>query len=207
MIVDFAELSPSRIYFTMTQTLVPRPIAWILSDNGNGDYNLAPFSYFNGVCSDPPLVMLSIGKKPDKSLKDSRANIIERKQFTIHIAHRELAPLVTESSRVLPFGESEQRRLGLELVPFGDHPVPRLSICRVAYACEFYQLIELGPLPQALILARVKAVYIDDAIAEIGEKNRLTVHADKLDPLGRLGGEHYGTLGGVLRVPLPRGGD
>ena len=78
---DLSELSPNRVYYTMIQTLVPRPIAWVLTDNGNDSFNLAPFSYFNGVASDPPLLMISVGKKPDGTLKDTRTNIIERNEF------------------------------------------------------------------------------------------------------------------------------
>ena len=67
MILDLSELKPAQVYFQMIQTLVPRPIAWVLSEIEQNKYNLAPFSYFNAVCSDPPLIMLSVGKKPDGS--------------------------------------------------------------------------------------------------------------------------------------------
>ena len=65
MILDLSQLKPAQVYFHMIQTLIPRPIAWVLSEIEQGKYNLAPFSYFNAVCSDPPLIMLSVGKKPD----------------------------------------------------------------------------------------------------------------------------------------------
>ena len=71
MILDLSALQPAQVYFQMIQTLVPRPIAWVLSEIENDKYNLAPFSYFNAVCSDPPLIMLSVGKKPDGSFKDT----------------------------------------------------------------------------------------------------------------------------------------
>lgn len=56
MIIDLAKMSTSQVYFSLTQTVIPRPIAWVLSRYADGQYNLAPFSYFNAVCSDPPLV-------------------------------------------------------------------------------------------------------------------------------------------------------
>lgn len=204
MILDFAELSASRIYFTMIQAVIPRPVAWVLSTNGGGDFNLAPFSYFNAVCSDPPLVALSIGKKADGSLKDTRRNILERGDFVVHIAHRELAGVVTGSSAELAAGVSELAAAGLATEPFGDFPLPRLRDCRVALACERYQVLELGPLPQALILGLVKAVYIDDAIVETGPNGRVTVDPQKLDPISRLGGDLYGMLGEVVSIPRPR---
>ncbi len=204
MLIELQGLSPNRVYFTLIQTLIPRPVAWVLSDNGDGGLNLAPFSYFNAVCSDPPLLMLSIGKKGDGSLKDSRRNIVERGHFVIHLAHRELLPVLNATSAELPAGVSEVAASGLVTVPFGDFPLPRLADCRVAYGCRLHQLIELGPLPQAMILGRVESVYIDDAVIEVGEAGRFKVDARRLDPVSRLGGDEYGLLGEVISLPRPR---
>ena len=71
MLINLKELSTPQVYFTMTQTVLPRPVAWILSENENESYNLAPFSYFNAVCSDPPLIMVSIGLQDDGRDKDT----------------------------------------------------------------------------------------------------------------------------------------
>jgi len=67
MIIDFSELKPRQIYKTMIQTIIPRPIAWTLTENDNGSFNLAPFSYFNAIGSNPPMVSLSIEKKTVKT--------------------------------------------------------------------------------------------------------------------------------------------
>jgi flavin reductase (DIM6/NTAB) family NADH-FMN oxidoreductase RutF len=79
-----------------------------LSENENGGFNLAPFSYFNAVSSDPPLLMLSVGKKPDGSPKDTRVNIEQRSRFVIHIAHRELVDPLGRlgPDRYVTFGET-----------------------------------------------------------------------------------------------------
>jgi flavin reductase (DIM6/NTAB) family NADH-FMN oxidoreductase RutF len=204
MILDLENLSPNRAYFTLIQAVVPRPIAWVLSANDDGNHNLAPFSYFNLVCSDPPLLMLSIGKKSDGGAKDTRRNIIERGSFVVHIAHAGQAHLVSESSMELPANDSELHRLQLPTVPFGEHPVPRLRDCRIAFACERYQVIELGPLPQALILGSINSVYIDDAIAVEDDKGRLHIDIAQLNPLSRLGGDQYAELGAILDIPRPR---
>jgi flavin reductase (DIM6/NTAB) family NADH-FMN oxidoreductase RutF len=204
MIIDLENLSPNRAYSTLIQTVVPRPIAWVLSPNEDGGHNLAPFSYFNLVCSDPPLLMLSIGKKSDGGAKDTRHNIVERGAFVVHIAHAGQAHLVSESSAELPANDSEVGRLQLPTVSFGSHPVPRLRDCRIAFACERHQVIELGPLPQALILARINSVYIDDAIAVEDSKGRLHIDIAQLNPLSRLGGDQYAELGAVLDIPRPR---
>jgi len=91
MQIPLDTLSPNRVYHLMIQSIVPRPIAWILSDNGDGSLNLAPFSYFNAVCSDPPVLMVSIGRKADGGDKDTARNLVERKHCVVHIPHREMA--------------------------------------------------------------------------------------------------------------------
>ena len=203
MIIDFADLSASQVYHAMTQTLIPRPIAWVLSENPGGNFNLAPFSYFTAVCSEPPLVMLSIGSKPDGDLKDTRRNLVEGRPFVIHIATSDLAVQLTETSRSLPLGESELEHAGLALEPFNGSPVPRLADCPVAMACTLYDVQEIGPKRQGLIFAEVKQLYLSDAVAHL-EGGSLVVAADKVNPLARLGGEEYAPLGEVFRVPRPR---
>jgi flavin reductase (DIM6/NTAB) family NADH-FMN oxidoreductase RutF len=203
MYIDLDDLSPSRVYVQMIQTLIPRPIAWVLSANANGSYNLAPFSYFNAVCSDPPLIMLSVGKKPDGSYKDTRVNIEQRDRFVIHIAHREQAEPMTASSATLAAGESEVEQLGLATVPFAGFDLPRLADCRIAYACERYQIQEIGGTPQSLIFGQVRAIYVDDSVVSQDPKGRIKVAAEKVDPLGRLGVDEYVTFGEILRVRRP----
>lgn len=200
MYLDLQTLSRGDIYRAMIQTIIPRPVAWVLSENETGNYNLAPFSYFNAVASDPPLVMLSMGKKPTGAEKDTRRNIRERSRFVIHIPHREQAAAVTASAAVLGHGESEVERLGLELVPFEGSPLPRLAACRIAMACERYQIIDIGAVPQAVVLGEVKGIYIDDAVLDADGR----VLADQVDPLARLGGDDYGVLGEVITIARPR---
>lgn len=204
MIIDLQELTASETYFAMTQAIIPRPIAWVLSENESGDYNLAPFSYFNAVCSDPPLIMLSLGKKPDGTPKDTRANIEARGSFVVHIASSDQVHTLNASSATLAAGESEIAHLGLELAEFPGSPLPRLADCRLAMACELYQVMELGPLPQALIFGRLTLLYVEDGVAEQDQKGRLKIHADRLDPLGRLGAREYFSGGEIITVPRPK---
>lgn len=203
MIFDLSEMSHGRVYFTMIQTLVPRPVAWVLSENENETLNLAPFSYFSGVASDPPMLMISVGLKPDGSPKDTRTNIIERDDFVVHIAHRELAPAVTETSRVLGAGESELNNVELTTTEFAGSRLPRLAECRVAMACKRFRVEDITP-TQAMILGEVTQVYVDDSVITEDDKGRVKIHADKIDPITRLGGDEYGLFGGVVTVPRPK---
>ena len=204
MYIDLSQSTPSQNYFHLIQTLVPRPIAWVLSENENSSYNLAPFSYFNAVCSNPSLIMLSIGNKPDNQPKDTRRNIKLRKDFIVHIAHRELLEALNQSSATLATGESELDMLQLKTAPFDDARLPRLEQCRIAYACECYEIHKLGELPQTIIYGKVNAIYMDDSIVSTNEKGRIKVHADRLDPISRLGANEYMTFGDIVSIKRPK---
>lgn len=200
---DFSQLSSGQAYACLTQTITPRPIAWVLSENLSGNYNLAPFSYFNAVCSEPPLLMLSIGHKNDGTLKDTRRNILEREHFVVHIAHLELLDALNASAASLPFGESEVARLGLSTTEFVGSPLPRLTEARAAFYCTLYQAQELGPQKQALLLGEVRQLYVDDGLVVADPNGRPIIDSAKLDPLARLGGNNYASLGEHYSLPRP----
>ena len=114
MHIDLSSLTPVQTYATMTQTIVPRPIAWILTENKTGSYNLAPYSYFNALSSDPAMAVMSVGVQLDGGLKDTRINLEERDFCVIHIAHREMAEQMTATAATLDPGVSEVSQLGLK---------------------------------------------------------------------------------------------
>ena len=205
MDISFSELSASQRYHLTTQVVIPRPIAWVLTDNGaKQSFNLAPFSYFNAVCSDPPLVMLSMGSKPDGQVKDTRRNILDHKHLVIHIPHENQAADVTASAATLPHGHSEVEELGLALVEQAGWSLPRLECCKVAMLCEHHQLTELGPNKQAVFFCEIKRLYLDETAIQLDSKGRTKVMADQISPLGRLGANEYATFGNAFQVTRPR---
>ena len=199
---NFEKMKPVERYRLMIQSIVPRPIAWTLTQNPSGNFNLAPFSYFNAVHSDPPLIMMSIGNKSDKSKKDTRANIEREKIFVVHIASSEHASLVTASSAPLPQGESEVEKCGLSLVPFSRFSLPRIEGVKIALACKLDRVIEIGTNNQGLIFGEILQMHVDDSIVSESD-GRTNIDAEKLKPLGRLGGNDYGTLGEVVTIARP----
>jgi flavin reductase (DIM6/NTAB) family NADH-FMN oxidoreductase RutF len=206
MHVDLAELSGGDCYRLMIQAIIPRPVAWVLTDNGDGSSNLAPYSFFTGVSSRPPLLVISAGRKPGGDRKDTVVNIEARAPFVVHIAHQELAPAVTETSRTLPHGESEVEHVGLRTVPFEGFGLPRLADCRIAMGCTRHQLVEVEGTAQTLVFGRIERMYIDDAVlGAAGPDARVpAIDAGKVDPIGRLGGDEYSTFGELLSIPRPR---
>ncbi|WP_299179898.1 flavin reductase family protein [uncultured Neptuniibacter sp.] len=204
MILEMSEMSKLQAYHTLTQVVVPRPVAWVLSENGTGDYNLAPFSFFSVVCSDPPVIMISVGAaKPDGSEKDTYRNIIGQEKFVIHIAGSDLANEVTQSSASLPHGQSEIAHCGLELVEVEGFALPRVKGPKIALACSLYQHQEVGNSNQHLIFGEIEKVWVDESAVTEDEKGRMKIDAASVDPLGRLGGTEYQTFGEVISIPRP----
>lgn len=203
MIIDLGEMSAPDAYFTMTQTVIPRPICWALTSNSDDSYNLAPFSYFNAVASDPPIVIFSVGLQPDGSDKDTLTNIEARPEFVINIASDSQLAVLNETSATLPYGESEVDRNGISLTPVEGFPIPRVADCKLALLCERYNVQTVGNRKQSLIFGEIKSIYVDDDCAEITDKGRLKIHADRIRPLSRLGAGEYVSFGEILTAKRP----
>ncbi len=206
MNIDLSTHSSSSIYHLMTQTIVPRPIAWVLSqnegDNASESLNLAPFSYFNAVCSDPPLCMLSMGKKPNGSAKDTSVNLELGKHCIIHIAPDHLADAVTATAATLNYGKSEIQENNIELATHKDWPLQRIKDCPIAFLCKVHSRNEIGNAPQQLVFVEILEIYIDDNAAT--ESNgRIKIDAAKIKPLARLGANQYASLGEVFSKSRP----
>lgn len=203
MVIKFSTIAPLQCYHLLTQTVIPRPIAWVLSQNDSDlGYNLAPFSFFNAICSDPPLMMLSIGKKPDGEAKDTRRNLLSGRDFVIHIASCDQAEQLNASAVVLGYGESELETMNLSLVEFRDCPLPRIAESLAAYHCTLYDAHEIGPHRQAIIYAQIHQLYLDDTLVKM-EKNRLYINAVTLDPLARLGAAEFAPIGRPFVLDRP----
>lgn len=196
-------LAPTQIYHLMTQTVVPRPIAWALTESADQEYNLAPFSYFTPVSSNPPLLMLSVGKKPSGEIKDTTRNAHETGKLVIHIASSSSAEVMTATAATLELNESEVTANDIELVEFEGFSLPRVKQCAVAFGCTLYEVKEVGEVPQSLIFAQIEQVYIAEEVID-KESDRLTIDALALDPLSRLGGGEYATLSNVFSVTRPK---
>ncbi|HEY7885006.1 MAG TPA: flavin reductase family protein [Cellvibrionaceae bacterium] len=200
MIVDMSEISKADIYRLMTHSVIPRPVAWVLSENDTGNFNLAPFSYFNVIASDPALLMFSVGHKRDGSKKDTWHNIEQRERFVIHLGVANLAEQLNETARSLPAGESELERIDSQLIEDAGFGWPRLADCPIAFACQRYDIHLLGDGPQAVIYAEIKHAYISDQVLDADTG---LPRADKIAPLARLGGEQYASLGEIFSLPRP----
>ena len=210
MLFDLKEFSPSQVYHLMTQTVIPRPIAWILSENetkassSNDRYNLAPFSYFNAVCSQPPLLMISVGKKPEGDTKDTARNLTLGAKCVVHIAQEAQAAAVTQSAATLAYGESELNSLELSLCEQENFALPKLHECPIAFNCEVYELKSIGDAEQQLIFLKILSINVDESVLEMDDKGRTTVSANMAQPLARLGANQYSGISNILDLKRPK---
>ena len=202
MNIDLSHKSSNEVYHLMTQTIIPRPIAWVLTKNSEESLNLAPFSYFNAVCSDPPIFMLSMGTKSDGAQKDSAANMPVGASCVVHIAHVEQSDQVTATAANLEYGESEVLANEIELTDQG-WSLPRINDAPIAYLCDVHSTTQIGNVGQEIIFLEAKELYVEDgAITQTA--GRLLIDALKVNPLGRLGAAQYASLGDVFNKTRPK---
>lgn len=179
MIFDFESMDETKKYKIMSNTIFPRPIAWITTQDGD-TVNLAPFSYFAPLSSEPPLVVVSIAKKEDSGEpKDTFANILKHGVCTINLAHDELLKQLIDTSEELPKEVSECERFGINTkIVLPDFP-PMVEEAKAALFCKFVKTVELNNRYEPLIL-EVKHVFVSD---------------DVLDAKGRINLENIGRVG------------
>ena len=209
MNINFSDNSANQRYHLMTQTIIPRPIAWALTCSSKTDIqeknlNLAPFSYFTAVSSNPALLMLSVGKKPNGEFKDTLINVQRNNKMVIHIANNQQADIVTQTAASLAHGQSEITEVNgaLNLTTFSNFQLPRLVQCDIAYGCELFEIKEIGNVPQSLIFVEIKQLYINPKVASITDE-RIKIHAEKVNPLARLGANEYSGITAPFKKQRP----
>ncbi len=203
MLIDLVSLKPAEAYFIMTQSVLPRPIAWVLSENDAGDYNLAPFSYFNAVASDPPLVVFSVGQLDDGGPKNTTHNLERREFFTVNIASVSQLPVLNQTAATLPYGESEVRANDIHLSAVAGFPIPRVADSRIVLMCQRHHIQTIGHRDQKLVFGEVRSVYVSDDCVRVNDQGRIKILADRVEPLSRLGAGEYATFGEILQAKRP----
>jgi flavin reductase (DIM6/NTAB) family NADH-FMN oxidoreductase RutF len=201
MELTISALSPDEKYALISDCVVPRPIAWINTQSTTGVVNVAPFSYFNIVSSEPMIVSVSINRRHDNALlKDTARNILQTGECVVHLPSRNHAPQVNASAAAYPANESEAEALGLQLTPSAAVKPPRLADCGLALECKLNMHIEVGdPVVADLILLEVIHLGVADDLVIEGR-----IHPEPLDPLSRLGGADYAVIGERFIIQRPK---
>ena len=189
-----SDLDPQQTYKLLTGIIVPRPIAWICSQSEAGVLNLAPFSAFTFVSNKPPMVGVNIGRKAGR-MKDTGNNILARRDYVVHIADEGLLGALHDSSEEHPPEVSEVEVLGLQTVASDFVAVPRLAAPPVAMECRLHQAIAFGVTGSQFMVGEVLAFHVRDGLATDFKIDTLA-----LNPVCRLGGPNYATLGKVVTM-------
>jgi flavin reductase (DIM6/NTAB) family NADH-FMN oxidoreductase RutF len=189
MRLDFSELIPRDAYAWMTGTILPRPIAWVSTISPEGKTNLAPFSFFQGVTSNPPMLMFVPVNDRSGKKKDTVHNIEQVPEFVVNLVPFALAEKMNACAALLPYGESEFEAFGIASVPSEKVRPPRVAAAPVAFECTLDRFVHLGegPLAANVVFGRIHLAHVDDGV--LGPDGR--PDAGKLDLIGRLGGESY----------------
>jgi flavin reductase (DIM6/NTAB) family NADH-FMN oxidoreductase RutF len=183
MHIDPSSTSPQDNYKLLTNLVVPRPIAWVTSQNAEGIINLAPFSFFNAIGSDPLYIIISIGNKDDGSPKDTAANIIANGEFVVNLVTEDLLSEMNFSAANFPPNESELTALGLHPAASKKIKVPRVSEAKASLECILHSQQPLGI--YNLIIGQVVMFHVDDEL--IGDR----FHINGFMPIGRMGSPAY----------------
>jgi len=161
MLFDFATLPARERYKLMVSTIVPRPIAWIVTQDLQGQLNAAPFSFFNGFAGDPPVVGIGIGSHDPGRPKDTRRNIRDTGQFVVNLVSEEVRERMNITAIEFESGVSEPHEAGITTVPSVHVKPPRIAESPVSMECELMQIVELGK-ENGLVLGRILAMHVRD---------------------------------------------
>ncbi len=206
---DCVEIDPATRdlrsnYQFLTSAVAPRPVAWVTTkDPRTGIVNAAPFSWFQAVCADPPMVSLAILDRAVGVPKDTTRNIRASREFVVNISTRALLdPMVASSADYAP-EVSEVEELGLRMAPSRKVAPPRLADSPVHLECRLDRIIELGRGQKVnLVLGEVVHIAADDGVLDV----RGNVDPAKVTFLGRMGGQDYvDTSGHFTKVRPPHG--
>jgi len=179
-------VSAADNYKLLIGSIVPRPIAFVSTISAEGVYNLAPFSFFNAVCAEPPVITFASGYRVPP--KDTLANVRATGEFVVNIVSEEIAEAMNLCSGEYPAGVSEFTVSGLTPVASDLVRPPRVRESRVNMECKVLQIVDVSTRPKggSLVIGEVVRFHIDEDIV-----SQHKIDAGKLRAIGRMGGNEY----------------
>jgi flavin reductase (DIM6/NTAB) family NADH-FMN oxidoreductase RutF len=199
--IDPASLSERENYKFLIGSIIPRPIAFVTTISKDGVLNGAPFSYFNIVSSNPPMISLSIQRSSERQ-KDTARNIIESKQFVVHIVDEQNVEKINKTAANLPPDESEIDLANLTPVESVKISVPGVKEAKIRMECSLEHSLELGgsDTPRCdLIIGKVVQFHIESDIYENGR-----IDPRGLSAVSRLAGNYYAKIGEIFEIERPK---
>jgi flavin reductase (DIM6/NTAB) family NADH-FMN oxidoreductase RutF len=202
MTLDFETLTPRDAYSWMIHAITPRPIAWVSTVSTAGKTNLAPFSFFQGVCSKPPMLMFVGSTDRHGKQKDSVINVRQVPEFVVNFVPYALAETMNHTAAPLPHGESEFEAFGIPTAASTKVRPPRVASSPVAFECVLDRIVDLGdgPSGSSVVFGRIVHAHVADAI--LGDDG--LIDPRKLDTIGRMGGDLYTRTTELFSITRPR---
>jgi flavin reductase (DIM6/NTAB) family NADH-FMN oxidoreductase RutF len=195
---EYLQFDPStaerrQIYRLLVGSVVPRPIGWASTVSKAGVTNLAPFSFFTVVCVVPPMISLTIARNPDRSEKHTLKNIRDTGEFCFNVVTQPVWKEMVDSANAFPADDSEFSETGLTPIPSVKIAAPRVKEVPIHFECKLERVLELGPYKHPLVIGEVVMMHVDPACMT---GNYIDMR--KLDPIGRLNGFFYSTIGEIF---------
>jgi flavin reductase (DIM6/NTAB) family NADH-FMN oxidoreductase RutF len=181
------DLTPAQRYKLLVGFVVPRPIAWVTTLGPTGLVNAAPFSFFNVLAEDPPLVVISFNRRSDGLIKDTVRNIERSGEWVVNIADEPLAEIMHRTGGEFPSDVSEVEKFGLATAPSVDVKPPRIRDAPFALECRTWQVIDVGS-ERRLLLGEGVHLHIRD---DVFDPSNLRVRDEAFVPIGRMFGDRY----------------
>lgn len=203
--LDPNKLKGREMYKLLTGSIVPRPIAFVTTlSTVNGVINAAPFSFFNVVSSDPPLISLSIGRRKGNTMKDTARNAVRNGELVVHVSTEDIIEDINETAALLPAARSELELTGLNIVESTKVSVPGVLEAKVRFECRLEQHHEIkndnGETVLDFLMARIVYIHMDEKIYDPEKGYVLT---EGLRPVARLAGSGYAELGKIYSLVRP----
>ncbi len=190
MIIDPNKQSFADNHKLMIGSIVPRPIAFVSTKSKDGILNLAPFSYFNGVCSNPPTIMFAPARRGyDGLTKDTLNNIRDTEEFAVNIVSEDFAEQMVSTSTDFKPEVNEFEVSGLTPEPCQKIASPKVAEAKISFECKLNQIVPVGnegPGGGFVVIGTIILFHIDDDVYEDGY-----INLEKLRPIGRLAGNMY----------------
>jgi len=187
MIIDPSTIPAQTMYRVLIGSVVPRPIAFVSTMSEAGVLNVAPFSFFNAFCADPPVV--GFGPVWRKPAKDTITNIRAMREFVVNIVGEDIAEAMNVCSAEFPPDVDEFQQSNLTPVPSVVVKPPRVKESKINMECSLLQIVDFSEKPHggSLVLGQIVRLHVDDEIIDESYK----IDADKLRAIGRMGGPEY----------------
>lgn len=185
---DFSALTDTERYKLMSSAITPRPIAWLTTLSSSGVANAAPYSFFNMMGSDPPLVAIGLMRKRDGTHKDSARNILDMREFVVNLVNTADAGLMNLTAIDAPPEFDELSETGIATLPSIAIAPPRIASAPVSMECRLRESIELGQ--TTVVLGEVHWLHIADAFIDTAN---LHVDTPAMELIARMHGSGWYT--------------